>query len=70
MTSQLVQLAGEGKEALVRAKAQVMHQLANKQQLAKSQRKTEVELSSQALRSSIEHRAIIVLWYQLFKSVR
>ena len=43
MTYQLAQLAGEGKEDLVGAKAQVKHQVANKQQLAKSERKAEVE---------------------------
>jgi hypothetical protein len=48
----------------VGAKDQTKHQVANKQQLAKAERKAEEELSR------IEHRAIIVLGYQLFKSVR
>ncbi len=49
------------------AKAQVKHQVANKQQVkqrAKAERKAEEELRR------IEHRAIIVLGYQLVKSVR
>ena len=46
------------------AKAQVKHQVANKKQRAKAERKAEEELRR------IEHRAIIVLGYQLVKSVR